>query len=435
MKTKKIRAVLTAAILLIAGVTLAAPPAGAAGQGAPGQEAATDAKPLPVALVEALNKIGGGPREGYRANHAKGVMVAGQFMPSPNAGAISKAPQFLNPVPITVRFSNDSGNLTFSDAAPNARPHGISIRMHLPNDATTDLIAISTKAFPVATPTEFLALLQAVIASGSGVAKPTPLDRFLAAHPATVRYFTSTHPPVVSFGTLSYYGINAFKFTNAAGDVHYIRYQIVPSVGEQFLSEAAAAKAAPNYLMEELPARVSKGKVTFTLYAQLASDGDNINDSSVAWPSTNTRVELGTISLDHNIADQVAAQRAILFNPVALPDGIEPSDDPILAMRFPTYAVSFNQRAAPPSEERLSIEELAKAKNCLACHSITAKIVGPAYKDVAAKYAGQAGAEDQLVQKVLTGGAGVWGQVPMPPNSQVTESEARQLVRWVLQRK
>jgi catalase len=408
---------------------LAAAPARAAGQ------EAAEAKSLPVALVEALNKIGGGPREGYRANHAKGVMVAGQFTPSPNARALSKAPQFLGPVPITVRFSNDSGNLTFSDAAPNARPHGISIRMHLPNGATSDLIAISTQAFPVATPEEFLALLQAVIASGAGVAKPTPLDRFLATHPSTVRYFTSTHPATVSFGTLGYYGLNAFKFTNAAGDIHYVRYQIVPTAGQQFLSEAAAAKAAPNYLMDELPARVSKGPVTYTLYAQLANDGDDINDSSVAWPSSNARVELGTISLDKNVADQVEAQRAILFNPVALPDGIEPSADPILAMRFPAYAVSFNQRAAPVSAEKLSTEELAKAKNCLACHSITAKIVGPAYKDVAAKYAGLAGAEDKLVQKVLKGGAGVWGPIPMPPNSQVTEAEARQLVQWVLQRK
>lgn len=422
----------TTALLWMTFLTvLAAPLTWAAGQ----EAAAAEAKPLPVALVEALNKIGGGPHEGYRANHAKGVMVAGQFTPSPNARAISKAPQFLSSVPITVRFSNDSGHLTFSDAAPNARPHGISIRLHLPNGGSTDLIAISTQAFPVATPEEFLTLLQAVIDSGTGVAKPTPFDRFLATHPSTVRYFASTHPAPVSFGTLSYYGLNAFKFTNATGDIRYIRYQIVPTAGQQFLSEAAAAKAAPNYLMDELPARVSKGAVTYTLYAQLANDGDNINDPSVAWPSSNARVELGTISLDKNITDQVAAQRAILFNPVALPDGIEPSADPILAMRFPAYAVSFNQRAVPVSSEKLSTEELAKAKNCLACHSVTARIVGPAYQDVAAKYAGQASAEDTLVQKVLKGGAGVWGQIPMPPNSQVTESEARRLVKWVLQRK
>lgn len=79
--------------------------------------------------------------------------------------------------------------------------------------------------------------------------------------------------------------------------------------------------------------------------------------------------------------------------------------------------------------------DLAKAKNCMACHAIANKVVGPAYKDVAAKYAGQKDAEDKLTQKVLKGGSGVWGVVPMPANTQVTEAEARTLVKWVLSQK
>lgn len=78
---------------------------------------------------------------------------------------------------------------------------------------------------------------------------------------------------------------------------------------------------------------------------------------------------------------------------------------------------------------------LAKSKNCLSCHSVQTKLVGPAYKDVAAKYAGQKGAEDKLVQKVIKGGSGVWGQVPMPANPQVSEAEAHTLVKWVLSQK
>jgi len=74
---------------------------------------------------------------------------------------------------------------------------------------------------------------------------------------------------------------------------------------------------------------------------------------------------------------------------------------------------------------------LAQAKNCLGCHAVDHKIVGPAYKDVAAKYAGDAGAVDKLVAKVKAGGAGVWGQIPMPPNN-VTDEEARKLVEWIL---
>jgi cytochrome c len=76
--------------------------------------------------------------------------------------------------------------------------------------------------------------------------------------------------------------------------------------------------------------------------------------------------------------------------------------------------------------------ELAKSKNCLACHSVQNKMIGPAYKDVAAKYAGQKDAEDKLVQKVLKGGSGTWGAVPMPANTQVSEAEAHTLVKWIL---
>lgn len=76
--------------------------------------------------------------------------------------------------------------------------------------------------------------------------------------------------------------------------------------------------------------------------------------------------------------------------------------------------------------------ELAKQKNCLACHSVDKKIVGPAYKDVAAKYASDAGAAARLSKKVREGGTGVWGKVPMPANPKVSEAEADALVKWVL---
>ena len=80
----------------------------------------------------------------------------------------------------------------------------------------------------------------------------------------------------------------------------------------------------------------------------------------------------------------------------------------------------------------LANEELAKKHACTACHSIDKKLVGPAYKDVAAKYAGQKDAVDKLAQKVMKGGAGVWGAVPMPANPQVSDAEAKQLVQWIM---
>jgi cytochrome c len=80
-------------------------------------------------------------------------------------------------------------------------------------------------------------------------------------------------------------------------------------------------------------------------------------------------------------------------------------------------------------------QALATSKNCMACHAIDKKVVGPAFKDVAAKYANDKTAEAKLAAKVMKGGAGVWGPVPMPANAQVNEAEAKKLVHWVLSQK
>lgn len=85
--------------------------------------------------------------------------------------------------------------------------------------------------------------------------------------------------------------------------------------------------------------------------------------------------------------------------------------------------------AAVPAMAQL---ELAQSKNCLACHAVDKKLVGPAYKDVANKYRGQKDAVDKLAQKIMKGGSGVWGPVPMPANTQVNEAEAKKLAAWVL---
>ena len=96
---------------------------------------------------------------------------------------------------------------------------------------------------------------------------------------------------------------------------------------------------------------------------------------------------------------------------------------------FAVFSAAFALLVAGPA---LANAELAQKKNCMACHAVDKKLVGPSYKDVAAKYAGQKDAVDKLVVKVLKGGSGVWGPVPMPANPQVTEADAKKLAAWVL---
>ena len=96
---------------------------------------------------------------------------------------------------------------------------------------------------------------------------------------------------------------------------------------------------------------------------------------------------------------------------------------------FPALTMAL---VAIASTSTFASEDLAKKKNCMACHATDKKLVGPAYKEVAAKYAGQKDAVDKLAQKIVKGGSGAWGQVPMPANPQVSEAEAKQLAAWVL---
>jgi catalase len=300
--------------------------------------------PLPVALVNALNKLSDGPHKGFRANHAKGVMVEGTFTPSPSAASFSKAPHFATSVPVLVRFSDPTGVPTLPDADPHASPHGIAIRFTLPDGSSTDIVSISANAFPVATPEDFLAFLQAAAQSGPDAPKPTPIEKFLGTHPAAMKFVSTPRPAPVSFGTLAFYGVNAFKFTNAKGVSHYARYQIIPVAGEHALSDSEAKKADPNYLMDELPKRVAQGPVKFRLLAQVANEGDPVNDGTVVWPADRKLVSLGTISLTKMVKDQVTAQKLIMFSPLNLQSGIEPSTDPVLLARPAAYGVSFSQR-------------------------------------------------------------------------------------------
>ena len=302
-------------------------------------------EPLPVALVHALNKLAGGPHIGFRANHAKGVLVTGTFTPAKTAASFSSAPHFAKPVPVLVRFSDTTGVPNIPDASPDASPHGMAIRFKLPDGGQTDIVSISSaNGFPVATPEDFLALLTAISKSGPGVAKPTPVDQFLGAHPAALKWVTTPRPPPESFGTLAFYGVNAFKFTNAKGVSHYARYQILPVAGEHALTAAEVAKVDPNYLMDELPKRIAAGPVKFRLLAQVAKEGDVTDDATAVWPADRQLVELGVISLTATEKDQVKEQKALLYNPLSLTPGIEASADPILAARPPAYAISFTQR-------------------------------------------------------------------------------------------
>jgi catalase len=209
----------------------------------------------PAQLIDAINAVFGKQTDN-RAVHAKGVVLEGKFTPSADAATLSKAPHLQGTaVPITVRFSDFAGVPAIPDTDPNASPRGIGVKFHLPDGSDTDLVAHSYNGFPTAT--EFRDLFLALAASGKDAPKPTPLDKFLEAHPIAKTFLTSEKPAPVSFGTLPYFAVNSFKFTNARGDETFIRYQIVPEAGAQYLTKEQLAAAGPNYLVDAAGQRAS----------------------------------------------------------------------------------------------------------------------------------------------------------------------------------
>ncbi|HEY3299925.1 MAG TPA: catalase family peroxidase [Methylophilaceae bacterium] len=302
-------------------------------------------KPVVEQIVNTLTKLSGGPHDGYRANHAKGIVVQGEFIPAKEAAGVSKAEHLQGkPSPVVIRFSNATGVPTIPDADGNAFPKGIAIRFKLASGGYTDIVSISTNGFPAAKPEDFLGLLNAIAASGPDVAKPSPVEQFLGSHPAALAFVQMPKPAPVSFATEAYYGVNAFKFTNAKGEVQYGRYRITPVTGTEFLTKEEASKAAPNYLIDELSVRLAKAPAKFKITVQLANKGDEINDPTVVWPETRKQVELGTLVLKNVDANGVSFEKSTMYNPLALVDGIEASEDPILLARPGAYAVSYGRR-------------------------------------------------------------------------------------------
>ena len=221
-----------------------------------GPVAAQDAA-LETQIVDAMNKVYG-VHPGFRANHAKGVVTEGTFMATPDAARLSKAVIFNGrPIPVTVRFSDSTGIPNLPDGSALANPHGMAIKFHVPDGGETDMVINSLKFFPVSSGADFRDMLLAVAESPPGAPKPTKLEQFAASHPNMPRALATVQTPD-SFADEEYYGVNAFILVNDKGERHAVRYLLAPEKLVH-LAPAEAAKQAPDFLIDELPARIERG--------------------------------------------------------------------------------------------------------------------------------------------------------------------------------
>ena len=296
-------------------------------------------------LVQTLRKLAG-DHPGFRPAHAKGIVCAGTFRPSPDAKRVSRAAHLQGtPVAATIRFANSSGNPEAHDGAPSVR--SLSMKLQLPDGKPTDVLANSVEGFVARTPEEFLEFLRAQLPDPTtGKPDPQALQRFLATHPGAADFIARLmkKPIPASYAQASYHAEHAFRFVAAGGSNVFGRYHFIPEAGEAYLSPEEGTKRSVNFLTEELQGRLRTGPVVFRLQLQLAEAKDPTDDPTALWPAERPRVELGRLEITSISPTSLADERRLIFDPTNLTPGIEPSADPVLLARSAAYSISYAER-------------------------------------------------------------------------------------------
>jgi catalase len=307
-------------------------------------ETQTD-KSLAQQIFDTMVQLPGSNRA-FRTAHAKGVVCEGTFTPSKDAATLSKAVHFQGgTIPVVVRYSDADPNPYIPDNS--GVPRGMAIRFQLPGGGKTDLVTLSHNGFIVGTGEDFLALQKAAVATDPSKPHPWPIEEFLGSHPLAAKFVQETQAVPASFGTQAFFSNDAFIFVNAQGVKQAGRYKLFPLAGQHELSDADAKTKSPNFLAEELKTRLASAPVQYRMIVQLANPGDQTKDPSLVWPDDRKTVEVGTLSITSVVADSDAAQKALVFFPTNLTDGIEQSDDPLPSLRTSVYALSFARRQQP----------------------------------------------------------------------------------------
>lgn len=299
-------------------------------------------------IVDALQAVSGGPHPGFRAVHAKGTFCEGTFTATPEAKGLSRAAHLQGePIETTVRFSNASGHPRTPDADPLAG-RGMGVKFHLPDGEASDIVSVPLAVFLVRTPEDFLAMTRARIPDPeTGQPDPEKLGAFLAEHPETGLALQKGIPklaPTTSFATSDYRALHAFGLVDADGETHWGRYTWEPEEGPEYLTDEQREAADRNYLQDEIRERLAGGIARFTLEFALANEGDPLDDPTAEWEGEHEVVELGELEVISVVEDAETHDHPIVFDPMRLTDGIEPSADAILAARPKAYTVSIERR-------------------------------------------------------------------------------------------
>jgi catalase len=305
-----------------------------------------------------------GTHAGFRRNHAKGVCVTGWFESSGQAAALSKAAVFRpGRVPVVGRFAL-AGGMPFQTDAP-AKVRSMALRFLVPGGEEWRTGMNNIPVFPVNSARGFY---EQLLASSPDPAtrKPDParMKAFLVAHPETVRALALIKQREVTsgFANSTFNSLNAFRFVDAAGASVPVRWSTVPVQPSATDSAEPSAAGDKNYLFDDLIAQIAQHPQQWRLIVTIGQADDQTNDATLPWPAGRRQVDAGTVTIDRASSEDGGRCTAVNYDPLVLPSGIEPSDDPLLSARSAAYARSFTLRAEEEHEKPLSAVTVQEVK-------------------------------------------------------------------------
>jgi catalase len=299
-----------------------------------------------------------GAHAGFRKNHAKGVAVTGQFDSNGNGSELSRAAVFrTGRTPVTGRFSLTGGNPNVADTPAAAR--GLGIAFGFPDSTQWRTAMLNLPVFPDNSPQGFYdRLLASKVVPATGQPDPAAMSAFLAAHPETAAAMAviKRQPPSPGFADSTFWGLNTFFFVNHAGVRTPVRWSFVPQ-------QSALPPQPPgeNALFDALIRQMRRGPLHWRFMLTVGTAEDPVLDATLPWPDDRRTIDAGTLTLTGIETEKPGNARDVNFDPLVLPDGIEPSDDPLLSARSAVYAASYRARTGEPkSPPAVQVNEVAQ---------------------------------------------------------------------------
>ena len=330
--------------LLAIGAVLAATAAGFAYTGG----FLTPQRLSPNHFIDAMETAAGGPHEGFRRAHAKGICIAGHFVGTPQGRALSSAAVFASGQPVSVsgRFAEAAPDPFAKDSSEAVRSMALRLQ---PAGAPEWRMAINdTPGLHVSTPQAFY---ENVVAStpdpATGKPDPAKMQAYLAKHPETAAFLARMKARLLAAGFAedSYNSVDGFIFVAPNGARRLVRWTMQAEEPFATLPPAVRDARPANYMFDDLLARVAKGPVKWRMIATLAQPGDP-NRAAEVWPADRPHIDMGELIIDRVESEATGNCQDINFDPLVLPPGVAPSDDPIPFARSAVYSVSFRRRTA-----------------------------------------------------------------------------------------